>query len=47
MSKQVIYQAHNRCNQEISFDNVTKGYYAQCNKCDEDLYSFETVTITE
>jgi uncharacterized paraquat-inducible protein A len=32
---------HNRCGGFISFENVTKGYFAQCPKCDEDLFSFE------
>lgn len=34
-------QVHVRCEQEVSFNEVTKGYYAQCPNCDEDLYSFE------
>ena len=34
---------HNRCGEEVSFSEVSKGYYAQCPKCDEDLYSFEVV----
>jgi len=33
---------HNRCGQPVSFKDVTKGYYAQCPNCDEDVYSFET-----
>ena len=32
---------HTRCGEVISFDEVTKGYYAQCPTCDEDLFSFE------
>ena len=34
---------HTRCGTEVSFQNVTEGYYAQCPKCDEDVYSFEVV----
>ena len=32
---------HARCREIISFNEVTKGYYAQCPTCDEDLFSFE------
>ena len=32
---------HARCGEIISFNDVTKGYYAQCPTCDEDLFSFE------
>ena len=32
---------HFRCNTEISFEQVSDEYYAQCPKCDEDLFSFE------
>jgi uncharacterized protein YcgL (UPF0745 family) len=35
-------ELHNRCKQPIEFNNVSKGYYAQCPNCDEDLYEFET-----
>ena len=36
---------HNKCDTQVSFNQVTNGYYAQCPKCDEDLYSFETEVI--
>jgi hypothetical protein len=32
----------NRCEEQVSFENVSDGYYAVCNNHDEDLYSFET-----
>ena len=32
---------HIRCGSEISFRQVTSGYYAQCPECFEDLFSFE------
>ena len=32
---------HRTCGNEVSFKEVTKGYYAQCPKCDEDVFSFE------
>jgi uncharacterized paraquat-inducible protein A len=32
---------HFRCDTEISFKDVSRGYYAQCPECDEDLFSFE------
>lgn len=38
---------HFRCGSEISFNNVTEGYYAQCPECDEDLFKFETYTDEE
>jgi hypothetical protein len=31
-----------RCKNEVSFEDVTKGYYAVCPEHDEDLYEFET-----
>ena len=34
---------HTRCGELVSFTDVSKGYYAQCPKCDEDLYSFEVI----
>ena len=34
-------QIHTRCKQAICFNDVSEGYYAQCPKCDEDIYSFE------
>ena len=33
---------HNSCGSSVSFQEVTDGYYAECPKCDEDLFSFET-----
>jgi|DEB19_MinimDraft_3_1074340.scaffolds.fasta_scaffold204149_1 hypothetical protein len=36
---------HTRCGEVISYQEVTKGYEAQCPACDEDLYSFEIVEI--
>lgn len=40
---------HIRCGKQISFTDVSDGYYAQCSRCDEDLYEFETdyTTIPE
>lgn len=35
---------HARCGNVVSFDEVTRGYYAQCPNCDEDVFSFETIT---
>lgn len=32
---------HKKCGKEISFEEITKGYYAQCPSCDEDLFTFE------
>jgi hypothetical protein len=34
---------HFRCDTNVSFEEVTPGYYAQCPSCDEDLFSFELV----
>lgn len=34
-------ETHTRCGAVVLYRNVTKGYYAQCPKCDEDVYSFE------
>ena len=33
---------HIRCGEQVSFNEVSEGYYAQCSTCDEDLYLFET-----
>jgi uncharacterized paraquat-inducible protein A len=41
MSKHI----HRKCGNVVSYKNVTKGYKAQCPKCDEDLYSFEMEEI--
>lgn len=38
---------HARCGELVSFVNVSKGYYAQCPTCDEDLYSFEVERISK
>ena len=32
---------YTRCGSEVSFRQVTSGYYAQCPECFEDLFSFE------
>jgi len=32
---------HTRCHNPIAFTEVTKGYYAQCPNCDEDVFEFE------
>ena len=32
---------HVRCGGEVSFQEVTRGYFAQCPECFEDLFSFE------
>lgn len=32
---------HTRCHNPIVFTEVTKGYYAQCPNCDEDVFQFE------
>lgn len=34
-------EVHTRCGNAVEFTEVVEGYYAQCPKCDEDLYSFE------
>ncbi len=31
-----------RCKTQVSFDSVSRGYYAVCPNHDEDLYYFET-----
>ena len=36
---------HFRCNDTVSFEDVSKGYYAQCPSCDEDLFSFEVINV--
>lgn len=36
-------KTHTLCGELISFNDVSKGYYAQCPNCDEDLYSFEVI----
>lgn len=30
-----------RCDNQVSFEDVSEGYFAQCLFCDEDLFSFE------
>jgi len=30
-----------KCKKEVSFKNVSKGYTACCENCDEDFYNFE------
>ena len=37
----------NRCNTEVSFDDVSPDYYAVCPRHDEDLYKFETYESEE
>jgi hypothetical protein len=32
-----------RCEEEVSFEDVSVGYYAYCKTHDEDLYAFETL----
>jgi transcription initiation factor IIE alpha subunit len=32
----------NRCETEVTFDEVSEGYFAFCPKHDEDLYKIET-----
>jgi uncharacterized paraquat-inducible protein A len=32
---------HFRCGTTISFEDVSEGYFAQCPRCDEDVFSFE------
>ena len=36
---------HAKCGTEISFEEVSKGYFAQCPNCDEDLFSFEVEEV--
>ena len=36
---------HTRCGNEVSFRQVTSGYYAQCPECFEDVFSFEVEKI--
>lgn len=33
---------HRRCDTEVTFEEVTPGYFAVCLECYEDLYQFET-----
>jgi uncharacterized paraquat-inducible protein A len=33
---------HNRCGAPVTYTTVSSGYSAECPKCDEDLYKFET-----
>jgi DNA-directed RNA polymerase subunit RPC12/RpoP len=40
-------QLHLRCGEEVSFDDVSKGYYAQCPECDEDVFYFETEGVSK
>lgn len=37
---------HYRCLNEVSFDDVSDGYSAQCPECYEDLFSFEYGRVT-
>jgi hypothetical protein len=34
-----------RCKEEVSFEDVSSGYYAHCETHDEDLYAFETLEV--
>jgi len=34
-----------RCKEEVSFEDVSVGYYAYCKTHDEDLYAFETLEV--
>ncbi len=34
-------ELHSRCHKPVLFTEVSKGYYAQCPECDEDVFSFE------
>ena len=36
---------HFRCGTDVSFEDVSDGYFAQCPSCDEDLYSFELIDM--
>ena len=36
------YYRCNRCQAVVSFEAVSKGYFAYCQMHDEDLYQFET-----
>jgi DNA-directed RNA polymerase subunit RPC12/RpoP len=36
-----MIELHNRCHKPVLFTEVSKGYYAQCPECDEDVFSFE------
>jgi len=38
-----VIEIHERCDTPVLFTEVTKGYYAQCPDCDEDLFSFEVI----
>jgi hypothetical protein len=35
-----------RCESEVSFENVSEGYYAVCLEHDEDLYKIETQEVS-
>ena len=41
-----IKNAHYRCFSEVSFQNVSDGYSACCEQCDEDLFDFEYGSVT-
>jgi hypothetical protein len=38
MAKQFI---HKRCHNPVTATNTSKGYFAACNTCDEDVFKFE------
>ena len=33
---------HNRCDSQVTYFDVSDGYFCVCPECDEDLFSFET-----
>ena len=36
-----MIELHRRCHKPVLFTNVSKGYYAQCPECNEDVFLFE------
>lgn len=42
----MTFIVHYRCLSDVSFENVSEGYSAQCPRCDEDLFSFEYGRVT-
>ena len=40
-------KTHTRCGEQVSFNDVSAGYYAQCPSCDEDVFYFEVDRVIE
>ena len=37
-----VTSCHKSCDTKVTFNDVSRGYFASCPECDEDLYQFET-----